>query len=206
MGGPGCAGTGAASICTSRSISQLLTVTSLALPGLVCSQRAPSDILISFGNWVTGTESGIRVAATCGHRELQVPRPRFPLRSLADRETSLRTTPRAAEPREAVAWSHSVRKLKYSSPRQSDQCCPRPALQLLQGDIETTEDHGRTQQKAEGICVQKTMGLTVLLPHPDGQRLMKQYVYTHVCVCYPANSLTTNSCTYLATKERPDIV
>lgn len=70
-----CGGTGAASVHTFPSESQLPTFTSFALPGLVCSQRAPNYILIFFGNWVTGTESGIRMAVTCRHEVLQLAQP-----------------------------------------------------------------------------------------------------------------------------------
>lgn len=74
----GCAGTGAASIHTFPPVSQLLTFTSFTLPGLVCSQRALNYTLISFGNWVTGMESGIRMAVTCRHKVLQFLPPRSP--------------------------------------------------------------------------------------------------------------------------------
>lgn len=60
----GCAGTGAASVHTSPSFSQLLSFSSV-LPGLGYGQRTPSYILISSQNWVTGSESGIRVTVTC---------------------------------------------------------------------------------------------------------------------------------------------
>lgn len=74
----GCAGTGAASIHTFPPVSQLLTFTSFTLPGLVCSRRALNYTLISFGNWVTGIESGIRTAVTCRHKVLQFLPPRSP--------------------------------------------------------------------------------------------------------------------------------
>lgn len=62
-----CAGTGAASVHTSPSVSQLLPSSSSVLPGLGCGQRAPRYILISSQNWVTGSESGIRMAVTRRH-------------------------------------------------------------------------------------------------------------------------------------------
>lgn len=84
-------------------VSRLLTFLSFTLPGLVCSQRAPNYILASFGNWVTGTESGIRMAVTCRHQALQFPQHGLLLHGLANGETSLCKTTCNRVVREAIA-------------------------------------------------------------------------------------------------------
>lgn len=139
------AGTGAASIHTFPSLSQLLS--------LGCGQRAPSYILISSPNWVTGSGSGMRVAVTC--RQFQ--RPHLP--------PSLCRTTCNGVLREATADFTLQGKQKPFFSCPSDLRGPFPALykKTLKSRLFKMD-----KDAAGRACV----GLT-LLPHPDWQTLKK---------------------------------
>lgn len=115
---------------------QLLTFTSSALPGLVCSQRAPNYILISSSSRVTGKESGTGTAGTCRHTApCWWGAPAAMPRAMGCRE------------KQSPDFTRWEGKVCFSKARCPVQSFPSAATST-RNEIRASEGSGKTQQRA----------------------------------------------------------